>query len=45
MEETTIQITFTEEDIKALESKCGKIENKQELYYSVLEAITTFLEL
>ena len=45
MQETTIQITFTEEDIEALESKCGTIENKQDLYDAVFEAITTFLEL
>lgn len=43
--ETTIQITFSEEDIKELKSKCGTIENKQDLYNSVWEAITTFLEL
>lgn len=45
MQETTIQITFTEDDIKALENKCGEIKDKQDLYNSVWEAITTFLEL
>jgi hypothetical protein len=45
MGDTTIQITFTEDDIKALEEKCGTIEDKQDLYDAVIEAITTFLEL
>lgn len=45
MKDTTIEITFTKEDIKALEYKTGKIKDKQDLYDAVFEAITTFLEL
>lgn len=45
MEIKTIQITFTEDDIKALENKCGKIYDERDLYDAVIEAIATFLEL
>lgn len=45
MKVTTIQITFTEDDIEALENKCGEIYDERDLYDAVIEAITTFLEL
>lgn len=44
MPETTIQFTFTEDDIKCLQEKFD-IENKEDLYQAVWEMINTYMEM
>ena len=44
MEETTIQITFTEDDINCLKTKFD-IDDKEDLYRAVWEMINTYMEM
>jgi hypothetical protein len=45
MEETSIQLTLSEEEIKGLEKAVGwKIEDKEDLYEAVLMVIEKYVE-
>lgn len=44
MEETTIQITFTIDDINYLKTKFD-IDDKEDLYQAVWEMINTYIEM
>ena len=44
MGETTIQITFTEDDIDYLKTKFD-IDDKEDLYEAVCEMINTYMEM
>jgi hypothetical protein len=45
MEETSIQLTLSEDEIKDLEKAVGwKIEDKEDLYEAVLMAIEKYVE-
>lgn len=45
MEETSIQLTLSEEEIKNLEKAvCWKIEDKEDLYQAVIMAIKGYSE-
>jgi hypothetical protein len=45
MEETSIQLTLSEEEIKGLEKAVGwAIEDKEDLYQAVLMAIEKYVE-
>lgn len=44
MEETTIQITFTIDDINYLKTKFD-IDDKEDLYQAVWEMINTYMEM
>lgn len=45
MEETSIQVTLSEEEIKALEKAAGwKIEDKEDLYQAVIGVILEYIK-
>lgn len=44
MKDTTIQMTFTEDDINYLREKFN-IKDKEDLYEAVLEMINTYMEI
>lgn len=44
MKDVTIQITFTEDDIKILQEKFD-IKDKEDLYQAVWEMINTYMEM
>lgn len=45
MEDTSIQLTLSEEEIMELEEAVGwKIEDKEDLYHAVLMAINKYVE-
>ena len=44
MQDTTIQITLTEDDIAALQTKFD-IEDKEDIYQAIWEMINTYIEM
>lgn len=44
MDDTTIKITFTRDDIECIQSKFD-IEDKEDLYEAVWEMISTYMEM